>query len=511
MPSLTAETMTSRQRWAALTVLAGSLLVVTMDMTILIMALPDLVQDIAPSASEQLWIVDVYSLILAGLLIPMSALGDRWGRKRLLLTGFTLFGVVSVLVLFAGSPAFVIALRALLGAAGAMIMPTTLSMIRTIFRDPKERAKALAVWSIISGLGAIIGPVVGGALLEVFSWHSAFLVNVPFVLVAVVAGALLLPEARDPRPPRWDVVATVLSVAGMSLLVWGIKQLAKEGWGDVASWTAVVAAAALLTWFVRRCLGRPDPFLEVRLFRSRPFRAGTITALASMFAMGAMLLLVAQWLQVVAGYSPLVAGLALLPMAAGSFAFAPFAPALAFRIGARTVLAAGLASAGAGLLLLYVLGSPLSYPELIAPLALVGAGTGSLAVGSAIIMGSTPQEKAGNAAAIEEAMYDLGNVLGIAVLGSVAAALYREHLGIGAFTAAGLPAELGAAADESLVGALEVARQTGLDDLAAAATTAFVDSLGQTSLVGGVVMLTAAAVTYLLIPKSYDLAADGQH
>ncbi len=511
MPTLTAPTMTSRQRWAALIVLAGSLLVVMMDMTILIMALPELVQDLAPSASEQLWIVDVYSLILAGLLIPMSALGDRWGRKRLLLTGFTLFGVVSVLVLFADSPAFVIALRALLGAAGAMIMPTTLSMIRSIFQDPKERAKALAVWSIVSGLGAIIGPVVGGALLEVFSWHSAFLINVPFVLVAVVAGAVLLPEARDPRPPRWDAVATVLSIAGMSLLVWGIKQLAKEGWGDVASWAAVLAAAALMTWFVRRCLSRPDPLLDVRLFRSRPFRAGTIAALASMFAMGAMLLLVAQWLQVVAGYSPLVAGLALLPMAIGSFVFAPFAPALAFRIGARTVLAAGLAAAGVGLLLLYALGSPLSYPELIVPLALVGAGIGSLAVGSAIIMGSTPEEKAGNAAAIEEAMYDLGSVLGIAVLGSVAAALYREHLGIGAFTAAGLPGELGAAADESLVGALEVARQTGFDDLATAATAAFVDSLGQTSLVGGSVMLAAAAVTYLLIPKSFDLAADGQH
>ncbi|MCO5316387.1 MAG: MFS transporter [Solirubrobacterales bacterium] len=501
--------MSSRQRWAALVMLAGSLLIVVMDMTILIMALPALVEDLGPSATEQLWIIDIYSLILAGLLIPMSALADRRGRKLILLIGFTLFGLVSALVLLADSPGFVIALRALLGAAGAMIMPTTLSMIRTIFPDPKERATALAVWSVVSALGAVIGPVVGGALLEHFSWHAAFLVNVPVVVVAVIAGLILLPESKDPNPPRWDFVATALSVVGMSGLIWGIKRFPEAGWGDPVGWLALLASAGLMIWFVLRCLGRPDPLLDVRLFKSSPFTAGTLAALMSMFGMAAVLFLVAQWLQVVAGYSPLKAGFALTPMALGAIAFAPFAPALAIRIGARTVLAGGLAVAGGGFLLLAVFGSPLTYLEIVPSLVLLGAGTGSLAVGSAIIMGSTPPERAGNAAAIEESMYDLGNVLGIAVLGSLAAGLFRAHLEIGSFAGQGVTGSLAGRADESVVEALMVAAKVGSPGLADRAVAAFTESLIQTSVAGGLVMVATAIVVFLLIPRTFDLVRPG--
>ena len=389
--------MSPRARWAALAVLSVSLLIVVMDMTILIMAMPDLIDDLAPSATQQLWIVDVYSLVLAGLLIPMSALADRRGRRRILLVGFSLFGLGSLLVVAADGPGTVISLRALLGLGGAMVMPTTLSLIRTIFADPRERAMALAVWSVVTGVGAVFGPLAGGVLLQFFDWRSAFLVNVPFALVAIIGGLILLPESRAERAAPWDWPAVAASIGGMSLLVWGIKRLAHEGWRDAPAWTLLVVGAALAVWFVGRCARRDEPLLQVRLFRRGPFSAGALAALGSMFALTALLLLVAQWLQVVAGYSPVVAGVALLPLMGGSLLFAPFAPGLALRFGARGVLAGGLAVAGAGLLLLYAAGSPLSYPALVGPLVLAGAGMGSLAGASAIIMGASPPDRAGDA------------------------------------------------------------------------------------------------------------------
>lgn len=503
--SVSAETMSSKQRWAALIVLSASLLVVMMDMTILIMALPDLVKDLGTTSVQQLWIVDIYSLILAGLIIPMSALADRWGRKIALLSGFVIFGLVSLLVTTVGSSAQVIALRALLGVAGAMIMPTTLSMIRTIFQNPKERATALAVWSVVSSAGAIIGPIVGGALLEHFSWQATFLINVPFAVLAVVAGLFLLPESRNANSTRWDILASVLSMAGMVALVWSIKEFAKEGFGDVTSWLVLAFAIIMLIWFVVRCLKSPDPLLDVRLFKNVSFTAGTIAALISMFAMAALLLLVAQWLQVVEGLSPMKAGFYLLPMALGSLIFAPLAPALAARIGARTVLAGGLAIAGVGFFMMYFFGHPLTYPTLAASLLLIGAGTSSLAIASAIIMLGAPQEKAGNAAAIEESMYDLGNVLGIAVLGSISAELYRNYLNIEAFVNQGIVGPLAELANESLVGALEVSAQTGVVELATEAASAFSDSLVTTGLIGGIIMIVVTIVVYVLVPKTLDI------
>ncbi|HLU96891.1 MAG TPA: MFS transporter, partial [Thermobifida alba] len=489
---LTVPALSARRRWACLAVLSASLLVVTMDMTILNVALPDLAAHLRPTADQQLWIIDVYSLVLAGLLVPMSALADRWGRKRLLLTGFAVFGGASLLVLAADSPAAVIAVRALLGAGGAMIMPTTLSMIRSVFTDPRERATALGVWAAVSSLGMAVGPIVGGLLLENFSWPAAFLVNVPLMVAGLVAGLVLLPEVRDPSPGRWDAVATVLSMAGMVALVWAIKHFAKEGATDPAAWAALLAALALLGWFTVRCLRRPDPLLDVRLFTRAPFTAGVVAALTSMFAMAAVLLLVVQWLQLVEGLSPLRSGIFLLPMAAAAALASVLAPALAVRIGASVVLAGGLAAAGVGFLALYAAPGPLSYPVVLVTLVLLGAGAGSLAIGSAIIMSGTPQAKAGNAAAIEETAYDLGGALGVAVLGSVASVVYRIHLDTAALTGPALDSGQVRAAEESLGAALEIASRTGAAELAARARDAFTDSLTQTGLVGGLVMLAAA-------------------
>ncbi|MEB6118604.1 QacA/B family quaternary ammonium compound efflux MFS transporter [Mammaliicoccus sciuri] len=503
----TTDMMTSKKRWTALIVLAASLFVVMMDMTILIMALPDLVRELKPSATQQLWIVDIYSLVLAGFIIPLSDFADKWGRKKALLTGFALFGLVSLAIFFAESAEFVIAIRFLLGIAGALIMPTTLSMIRVIFEDPKERATALAVWSIVSSVGAVFGPIIGGALLEQFSWHSAFLINVPFALIAVVTGLFLLPESKvsKDKAHSWDIISTILSVAGMIGLVWSIKEFSKEGLTDIFPWAVIVLAVLMLILFVRRNLLSSNPMLDVRLFKKRSFSAGTIAAFMTMFAMASVLLLAAQWLQVVEELSPFKSGLYLLPMAIGAMVFAPIAPGLAARFGPKIVLPSGIGIAAIGMFIMYFFGHPLSYSTMAIALILVGAGTASLAVASALIMLETPTSKAGNAAAVEESMYDLGNVFGVAVLGSLSSYFYRIFLDISSFSSKGIVGELAHVAEDSVVGAVEVAKSTGIKQLASDTVTSFNDAFVATALVGGIIMIIISVVVYILIPKSLDI------
>ncbi|MCD4526290.1 MFS transporter [Nocardioides sp. cx-173] len=457
------QTPATRRRWAGLAVLSASLLVVVMDMTVLNLALPDMSADLRPGPVELLWIVDVYPLVLAGLLVAAGSLGDRWGRRRMLVGGFTVFGLASLVVLVADTAGEVIAVRALLGVGGAMIMPSTLSLIRTLFSDPRERATALGVWGSVAAVGSALGPIVGGALLERFSWHSAFLFNVPVMVVAVVAALVLLPESRSARPGRLDVATLVLSMLGMVALVHAIKQLGKDG-PDTEAVVATVVAVVALTLFVRRCLAAAEPMLELRLFRGRAFSAGMLTALVSSFAMAGLLLLVAQWLQLSQAYEPFDAGVALLPMAAGGILAGPFAPALAARIGARTVLAGGLVVGSAGLLLLAVLPQPLAYPGVAVALSLVGLGLASLAVASAVIMAGAPLDQAGSAAVLEESSYEIGAVLGVAILGSIA-------------TTAGL----------------------------GAATLS--EALARVGLAGGLAMLAIAGLVALLAPRELDLAA----
>ncbi|MDT9595384.1 MFS transporter [Nocardioides zeae] len=499
------------RRWAGLAVLSASLLVVVMDMTILNVALPSLTADLQPSSTQQLWIVDVYSLVLAGLLVPASALAERFGRRRALLTGFALFAIASLTILVADTSEHVIAVRALLGVGGALIMPTTLSLIRSLFTDPVERAKALGVWAAMAALGGALGPVVGGLLLERFDWHAAFLVNVPIMVVASVAALVLLPESRSATPPRIDLPGVALSVVGMTAFVYAVKHLAKSG-VDLEGVAAAITAVVLLTLFVRRCLRVEAPMLEVRLFVGRAFRAGVLTALATSIAMAALLLLGAQWLQLVHGWSPLQTGLALLPLAVGGLIGSPLAPGVAQRIGARAVLAGGLAVGGLGFLVLFVAPHPLSYAALAVALLLVGIGMASLAVASAVIMAGAPTDKAGSAAAIEESSYEIGAVLGVAVLGSVASAIYRSDLPASDLTAAGVGAGDVDAARESLGGALEVADGLGGPGatLAADAAAAFTDSLAWTGLAGGVLLLVTACVVARLTPKDLDLS-DAEH
>ncbi|TMR96208.1 MFS transporter [Nonomuraea basaltis] len=502
--TITTPPVSSKRRWAGLAVLSASVLLVVMDMTVLNVALPAISADLRPSSIELLWIVDAYGLVLAGLLVTVSALGDRWGRKRMLVTGFAVFGLASLAVLLADSPLEVIAVRTLLGVGGAMIMPSTLSMIRNLFTDPGERARALGAWSAMAAVGAALGPILAGLVLEHLSWHAAFLLNVPVMAVAIGAGLLLLPESRNPSPGRWDVLATALSMAGMVALVYAIKSFGKYGPASASALVATVVAAVTLGWFAMRCLRRPDPLLELRLFRSGPFSAGVTTALTTSIAMGAVLLLLAQWMQLVQGYSPLETGVRLLPAALAALVASPLAPVLAARIGARRVLAGGLAVMGVGFLLLFLAPAPLDYWPVAGTLTLIGIGNGALAIASAMIMSGTPAAESGSAAAIEETSYDLGGALGVAVLGSVAAAVYR-----GALDYAGPAAGV---ARESLGGAIGVARELGAAGagLAERATAAFTDSLTLTSGAGAVLMLTGTLVVWLLMPRDLGLSGATQ-
>ncbi len=498
------------RRWGTLAVLTASLLVITMDMTILNIAIPDLTEHLRPSADQVLWIVDSYSLVLAGLLVTCTALADRWGRKRMLLIGYTIFGGTSLLVLWATNAEAVIALRVLLGVGGAMIMPTTLSLIRVVFKDPRERTTALGIWAAASSLGAAFGPLIGGALLERFSWQSAFLINVPLMVVALVAGIFVLPESKLANPGRIDPLGVVLSLAGMTLFIWSVKEFAVgASLANTTAWVALLASLALLAWFAVRCLRSDAPLLDLRLFRSRPFSAGIIGALGSSFAMGSALLLLAQWMQLVDGATPVETGMRLFPAAIGGAISALLAPVLARWTSPRAVLAGGIASAGLGMILIGVQPGTLSTLTVLIAITLVGVGTGALAIGSALIMSGSPEERAGSAAALEETAYELGSVLGVAILGSVAALWYRANFT--GFVWPGTPDPAAVAdAESSLGGAIAVAQKLGLPELAHEAGIAFTHSMQWTGIIGGGVLVAVAITIFFLTPKGTSVT-DAQH
>ncbi|GAA1910396.1 MFS transporter [Nocardioides hwasunensis] len=488
-PDTTTPTAADPRRWWALAVLAASLLVVVMDMTILTVALPEMAAELHLTSVSQLWVVDAYALALAGLLIPVTALGDRWGRKRMLLTGYAAFALGSVAILWADSAAAVIAIRALLGVGGAMVMPSTLSLIRSIFASPRERTLALSIWGATASLGAAVGPVVGGALLERFSWHSAFLVNVPLMVVAIGAALWLLRENRSARPGRIDATAVILSAGGMTAFVYAAKQLGKHG-PSLPTLALLVLGVAMLALFVRGALASDRPMLDVRIFAQPVLRAGVVAALASSAAMVSVLFVGSQWLQLVEGWSPLQAGLALLPLAVGAMVASPFAPALAERTSPRLVLSGGLLVLAAGLSLLAVV--PATYPWVAVAFAVVGLGMSALGLGSALIMGAATDDQAGSAAAVEEITYELGAVLGITFLGSLVGAVYR----------AGLPGGVDAAARESVAGAVG-------GPWFAEAADAFVTAFASVGAVGAVLAALAAYAVWRLVPA--DLTLDDAH
>ncbi|AIJ23793.1 MFS transporter [Amycolatopsis methanolica] len=492
-----------RRDWAALGVLVLPVLLISVDMTVLGFALPYLSEDLGPTGAEQLWIVDIYSFVLGGLLVLMGTLGDRIGRRKLLLSGAVAFGVASVAAAFATSPGMLIAARVLLGVGGATLMPSTLALIRSIFTDPARRRTAIAVWGAGFSGGMALGPVLGGWLLEHFRWGSVFLINVPVMVVLLVAGPFLLPEARDPRPGRFDPLSAVLSLAAVLPVVYGVKRFAEHGADSLAA-GSVLAGAALAVVFVRRQRALPDPMLDLALFRDRRFSASVLTNMLGVFALVGLLFLVPQYLQLVLGLRPLTAALWLLPTMVAGIAGSFTAARLARRVPVPRLIGGGLLAAAAGFAALVTVGVHSGLAVLVAGMALVGFGVSlSETLTNDLIITAAPPSRAGAASAISETGFELGGALGTAVLGSIAAAVYR----------AGVPGEAGDTARETLGGA--VAAAAGLppaqaEALLAAARAAFVHGL-QVSAVAGAALLAYTGVQALVLLRSRGTGAAPGH
>ncbi len=480
-------------RWLALGVLVFAVLLVAVDATVLGLATPYISEDLNPTGTQLLWIGDVYSFVIAGLLVSMGSLGDRIGRKKLLLTGATAFGAVSVLNAYATTPELMILARALLGVAGATLMPATLALIRNLFPDPRERSFAVGIWGATASAGAAVGPVVGGVLLEHFWWGSVFLINLPVMAVLVLVGVRLLPESRTPEPGPWDLVSVVLSLVGMIGVVYAIKEAAAHG-PTVDALAAGALGAAALYCFVRRQLTLPTPLLDIRLFRRRGFSGAVVADLLTVLGMSGLVFFLSQYLQLVQGRRPLEAGLAELPAAVGAVAAGLVAGRAARRFSVRSVVAGGLAAVGLALASLTVLTQSTGYPLLGTALLVVGLGAGfSFTVTADVILSSVPKERAGSASAVSETAYELGAALGIALLGSVVTGVYRG------FTA---PAGTPAAAHESLGGAVETASHMPADSAAAlldAAREAFVDGLDLAAGAGAAVLLATSVAAWFLL------------
>ncbi|MGW2487312.1 MFS transporter [Streptomyces sp. NPDC001606] len=480
-------------RWLALSVLVLAVLLVAVDATVLGLATPYISEDLNPSGTQLLWIGDVYSFVIAGLLVSMGSLGDRIGRKRILLVGATAFGAVSVLNAYATTPELMILARALLGVAGATLMPATLALIRNIFHDPHERSLAVGIWGATASAGTAVGPIAGGFLLEHFWWGSVFLINLPVMAVLVLVGIRTLPESRNPNPGPWDLAGVLLSLVGVIGLVYAVKEAATHGFTWAVLGAALLGAAALCG-FVHRQLTRPAPLLDMRLFRNRGFSGAVLADLLTVLGMSGLVFFLSQYLQLVQGRHPFEAGLAELPAAVGAVAAGLVAGRAARRCSVRAVVSAGLAAVGAALAALTTVGQSTGYPVLGAALLVVGVGAGfSFTVTADVILSSVPKEQAGAASAVSETAYELGAALGIALLGSVVTGVYRDFTG---------PAGTPAAAHESLGAAVQAADHLppqAAASLLTAARDSFVHGLHLASGVGAAVLLATAAVSWFLL------------
>ncbi len=464
-------------------------LLVSIDNTALSFAVPSLARDLQPSSTQMLWIVDAYPLVLGALLITMGSLGDRIGRRRLLLIGATAFAAVSALAAFSTDAAHLIAARALLGVFGATLMPATLSLLRNIFVDDTERRTAIAIWASGFSGGAALGPIVGGWLLEHFEWGSVFLMAVPMLVPLLILGPVLLPESKDPHPGPVDPIGILLSVLALGGVVLAIKSL---GSGEPLGVVVLVAVVAIASgWmFVRRMLTRETPLLDVRMFRSPVFSGALAANLVAMFAFVGYLYFISQHLQFVAGYAPMKAGWMLVPGLVTTIVCSLLAVRLVRPLGTRGVVVVGLALAALGYLAVAAFGSGGSLLALLGGFVILSAGVGlSETISNDLVMSAVPPEKAGAASATSETAYEVGAVLGIAVLGTLLNVAYRTGIDL----PGGLTDVQAAQAGDTLAGAYEVAGQ-----LPAAAGDALMASAAH-AFDGGVLVIAGVASVLMVI------------
>ncbi|MPZ19745.1 MAG: MFS transporter [Luteitalea sp.] len=444
-----------RREWIGLAVLALACLLYAMDLTVLHLAVPHLSADLKPTSAQLLWIVDIYGFLVAGSLITMGTLGDRIGRRRLLLIGAAAFGVASVIAAFSTSAEMLIAARAVLGFAGATVAPSTLSLIRNMFHDPRQRSVAIGVWITSYSAGGAIGPLLGGMLLEFFWWGSVFLLAVPVMALLLVVGPTLLPEYRDPEAGRLDLISAALSLVAVLTVIYGLKQVAQDGLAWLPA-VPIAAGLALGVLFVRRQRRLRDPLIDLRLFKVPAFSASLGTYTLATFVMFGGFLFIYQYLQLVLGLSPLRAGLWTVPSFGAFIIGSMLAPFVVRRIRPSLVMGAGLVIAAAGF-------AALTQVEGTSGLALLVTGSFVFSLGLApvftlandLIIGTAPPERAGAVSAISETGSELGGALGIAILGSMGTAVYRRE--VTDAVPAGLPLDAADAAKDTLGGAVAVA------------------------------------------------------
>ena len=488
------------RRWRTLGVLCLSLTIVMVANMSLNLALPSIARDLDASTSALQWMVDAYALVFAGLLFTAGTLGDRFGRKGALQAGLVVFLVGAALAAMSSTSGQLIAGRAVMGVAAAFVMPSTLSIITAVF-PADERGKAIATWAGVSAGAAALGPTGSGLLLEHFWWGSVFLVNVPLVVTALIAGVWLVPKTRDPERHPLDVPGAALSIVGVGALVYAIIEAPAHGWGDPRTLAAFGAAAATLALFAWRETTAADPMLDLRLFRDRRFSVASGGIALTFFAMFGTFFLSAQFLQLVLGLSALEAGLLQLPMSATMLLIAPRVPRYVTRYGVARVAPVGLVFVGAGLAVLSLLGAnshPLTVWLAIIPMALGVAVTGAPL--TTVLMSAVPPGRAGVGSAMNDTSRELGGALGVAVLGSILTTRYGSAL---APAVTDLPEQARSAATSGLAGALQVADELGAGGagLADAARQAFLDGFGVAALVAAALVLLSAVAAARLLPR----------
>jgi EmrB/QacA subfamily drug resistance transporter len=500
----TVSDLVHRRRWATLAVLCLSLLVVVVDNTIVNVALPTLARDLSAGTSSLQWIVDAYALVFAGLLLTAGSFGDRRGRKGTLTAGLLVFAAASAAGALATTSGQLIAARAVMGIGAALIMPATLSILTNVFTDPRERAKAIGVWSAVAGIAIALGPIGGGLLLANFSWGSIFLVNIPIVAIAIGLGVRYVPTSRDPATSKLDLGGAWRSMIGLGLLVWALIEAPARGWTDGLIVGAFAASVVVLTAFVFYELRVGQPMLDVRFFLNARFTAANVSITFLFFALAGFIFGVAQYLQSVQGYTALQAGVRTLPFAVGVMVFAIASPVAARRLGTKRVVAGGISLFTVGLLVAATtLQVDTGYSAVFVTMALMGAGMGlAMAPATESVMGSLPKEKAGAGSAMSDTTRELGGTLGVAVGGSLLAAIYASNLST-TLGGTSIPPDVAEVATDSIGGALAVADRAGVlgEPLRVAAREAFVQGFRADVLISAAVAFAAVVVALVFLPS----------
>jgi DHA2 family multidrug resistance protein-like MFS transporter len=491
-----------RREWIGLGCLLLPLMLVSMDVSILYFAVPSIAKELMLTSTEQLWVLDIYGFVLAGLLITMGTVGDRIGRRKLLIVGAAAFGGASLLAAYSKNPQTLIAARALLGIGGAILLPSTLALIRNMFHDQKQRNVAIAAWTAGLSAGVALGPVISGLLLERFWWGSVFLVNVPFMFLLLILAPVMLPEFKHPDPARFDFLSALLSLVTVLSVIYGITELAANG-AHTTPVLCIVGGVIVGALFVRRQIVRPGSLIDIGLFRRSAFSGSIVVNLLCMFAIVGFAVFLTQYLQLVLGMQPLRAALWSLVPSVGTSGMAPAAAIMARKINRAFIMAGGflLAAAGFWVLSQVHIGTAL-WVVLLGATCYAGGLVAVISLVTGLVLGVAPPERAGSASALLESGTELGGALGIAVLGSIGTALYRDHIGHALPTA--LPAALVGPARGSLAGATAVAAKVPElgTSLLASARAVFVDGFGVAALTAAGVMVGGGLLAIVVLRKA---------